>query len=390
MRLSVRLNAFLVASIALVSLAFAIYQVESERFGLTRDLERNSLELAESFEKSAAPPLINHSYRELQRLVGTFRDHQQLAGVAIYDAQNRAVAVTSNLASSLNGTPGAVLRAAEQNGGVSDYFHLGERPMHVFALPIRNDAGIVGTVAIFHDTGYIDVQVADVWRRALASVVVQTLLIVCVTLLVLRWGLGAPIARLTNRLRDLRTGSTFAGPELPQEDVFRPLAHEVARLATTLSAARAAAETEAHLRNTAESLWTPERLRVFVRSKLNGSRLVALSNREPYEHFRRPSGIECSVPASGLVTALEPILRACAGTWIAQGTGDADAETVDEHDRLAVPPDHPEYTLRRVWLSREEEDGFYFGFANEGLWPLCHIAHTRPIFRAQDWEEYYA
>ena len=88
------------------------------------------------------------------------------------------------------------------------------------------------------------------------------------------------------------------------------------------------------------------------------------------------------------MTALEPILRACDGTWIAHGSGDADRETVDEHDRLRVPPDHPEYTLRRVWLTKEEEQGYYYGFANEGLWPLCHIAHTRPIFRAADWQSY--
>src|SRR5450432_3576154 len=95
------------------------------------------------------------------------------------------------------------------------------------------------------------------------------------------------------------------------------------------------------------------------------------------------------VPASGLVTALEPILRACDGTWVAHGSGDADRETVDKHDCLRVPPEEPRYTLRRVWLSREQEEGYYYGFANEGLWPLCHIAHTRPIFRASDWEHYY-
>ena len=94
------------------------------------------------------------------------------------------------------------------------------------------------------------------------------------------------------------------------------------------------------------------------------------------------------MPASGLVTAIEPILRACDGTWIAQGTGDADRDTVDEYDRVRVPPDHPQYTLRRVWLTPEEEHGFYYGFANEGLWPLCHIAHTRPVFRAEDWKHY--
>jgi trehalose 6-phosphate synthase len=94
------------------------------------------------------------------------------------------------------------------------------------------------------------------------------------------------------------------------------------------------------------------------------------------------------VPPSGLVTALEPVLRACDGVWVAHGSGSEDAKNVDEHDRLRVPPGDPRYTLRRVWLSNEEEAGYYDGFANEGLWPLCHIAHTRPIFRASDWECY--
>ncbi len=125
-----------------------------------------------------------------------------------------------------------------------------------------------------------------------------------------------------------------------------------------------------------------------MHAKLDGSRLFAVSNREPYVHIHQKNSIVCSVPPSGLVTALEPVLRACDGTWIAQASGDADREAADEDGRLRVPPDHPQYTLRRVWLSKREEDGFYFGFANEGLWPLCHIAHTRPVFRASDWEQY--
>jgi trehalose 6-phosphate synthase len=189
-------------------------------------------------------------------------------------------------------------------------------------------------------------------------------------------------------LRDLRTGRTSAEGEPPREEIFGPLAMEVTQLATSLNAARAAAQEEARLRDAGESLWTPERLRVSVRSKLNGSRLFVVSNREPYEHVRRGNSVVCTVPASGLVTALEPVLRACDGTWVAQGTGDADRETTDERDRLRVPPDQPAYTLRRVWLSKEEDAGFYFGFANEGLWPLCHIAHTRPNFDAADWEHY--
>jgi trehalose 6-phosphate synthase len=175
---------------------------------------------------------------------------------------------------------------------------------------------------------------------------------------------------------------------LPKEGFLAPFSQEVVKLARSLTEARAAAEEEARLRETGESMWTAERLRVNVRSKTQRSPLFVVSNREPYMHVLKGKEIQTLIPASGLVTALEPILRACDGTWIASGSGEADHETVDEHDRLRVPPDRPEYTLRRVWLSKEEEEGYYYGFANEGLWPLCHIAHTRPIFRASDWQNY--
>jgi len=113
-----------------------------------------------------------------------------------------------------------------------------------------------------------------------------------------------------------------------------------------------------------------------------------VANREPYIHMHKGDGIVIRHPASGLVTAMEPIMRACSGTWIAHGSGTADRSTVDSHDRIEVPPGNPAYTLRRVWLTNEEERGYYYGFANEGLWPLCHIAHVRPVFRTGDFEQY--
>ena len=81
-------------------------------------------------------------------------------------------------------------------------------------------------------------------------------------------------------------------------------------------------------------------------------------------------------------------MRATGGVWIAHGSGSGDRETADEHGRLQVPPDKPAYSLRRIWLTREEEEGYYYGFANRALWPLCHIAYTRPVFEASDWEQY--
>lgn len=137
--------------------------------------------------------------------------------------------------------------------------------------------------------------------------------------------------------------------------------------------------------------WSPETLRRILASELPGAQVIVVSNREPYIHNLTDDGnVELVVPASGLVSALEPITRACAGTWIAYGGGSADRQTVDQNDRVEVPPDRPSYTLRRVWLSEEEQQGYYLGFANEGLWPLCHIAFTRPVFRASDWKAYEA
>ena len=128
--------------------------------------------------------------------------------------------------------------------------------------------------------------------------------------------------------------------------------------------------------------WTPETLTLALANELPGAEIIVVSNREPYIHNRsKTGGISLQIPASGLVSALEPVVRACGGTWVAHGSGTADRETVDANDRVAVPPDNPSYTLRRVWLSEEEQDGYYYGFANEGLWPLCHIAFVRPIFR---------
>jgi trehalose 6-phosphate synthase len=137
--------------------------------------------------------------------------------------------------------------------------------------------------------------------------------------------------------------------------------------------------------------WTPEALTHVARERLAGTQLLVVSNREPYIHMRDDDGtIRVQVPASGMVTALEPVIRACSGTWIAHGSGNADRDVVDRNDRVPVPPEDPSYSLRRVWLSEEEENGYYFGFANEGLWPLCHLAYVRPAFRPEDWRQYQA
>ena len=213
-------------------------------------------------------------------------------------------------------------------------------------------------------------------------------LIVVVTLLMVRWFLMAPDDAGGGRLRRLRLragwarGKTPALPDLKalELSLFQPLAHEVETMAESLMEARASAAAEARLRDAGEHHWTAERLAVHMRDRYGSSRIFVVSNREPYMHVRQGRETVCIVPPSGLVTAIEPVLRACDGVWVACGSGNADAATVDEFDRLRVPPDDPRYTLRRVWLSAEEEAQYYDGFANEGLWPLAISRIPGPSF----------
>jgi alpha,alpha-trehalose-phosphate synthase [UDP-forming] len=200
--------------------------------------------------------------------------------------------------------------------------------------------------------------------------------------------MAGPVAKMAEWMKRLRMEKTKEPLRLPSGGLFEPLTKEVTQMARSISAARQAAEEEARLRHTGESTWTPMRLKEQVCTLLQERLLFVISNREPYMHERRGKKIECLVPASGLVTALEPVLKACGGTWIAHGSGDADREVVDDQCKIRVPPEEPQYVLKRVWLTKEEEKGYYYKFSNEGLWPLCHIAHTRPSFGAEDWEYY--
>jgi alpha,alpha-trehalose-phosphate synthase [UDP-forming] len=386
--LSARLIVSLIVGITLVSLGFSYYEVVGEKRALRSDLERRAEVLGESVAGNVEKSWENGSERGLQRLVQRFGNREHLLGVAVYDREGKVVAITSELREVVTAMPPDVTRAMGENHGESSFVRAANDQIHIFALPLHRQDEVVGGLAVVHDVSYIRAQSLRTWRQAFLRVLAQVFLIVFVTLLIVRWSIAGPIARAAQWMRALRMGRISSRQQMPDLDLFKPLAWEVATLAESLSQARNAAENEARLREASESMWTADRLAVQVQTRLDGGRLFVVSNREPYSHQRNGKALEVVVPPSGLVTALEPVLDACDGTWIAHGSGDADTEVVDRHDRLRVPPDDPRYTLRRVWLSKEEEEGYYYGFANEGLWPLCHIAHTRPIFRAQDWHYY--
>ena len=389
--LSARLIVSLIIGVTLVSLSSSYYEVLVQKQSLRRDLQRRAEVLGESLARNVERELDRDSIQALQRTVQRFGNREHLLGLAVYDRQGRLIAITKDLAPLMPTAPPVMSQALNENHGADVFQRLGTASVNIYALPLHRQEDVRGVLAIVHDAGYIKDQSLRIWRETFLSALAHVFLIVLITLLIVRWSIAGPIARTAQWMRALRTGrASSTRIKVPDMELFRPLAREVATFAETLTTARSAAETEARLREEGQSQWTADRLAVHIRSRLGDGRLFVVSNREPYMHTRRGKFLEVSVPPSGLVTALEPVLCACDGTWIAHGSGDADMEAIDHHNRLRVPPEDPQYTLRRVWLTKEEEEGYYYGFANEGLWPLCHIAHTRPIFRANDWQHYQA
>ena len=245
---------------------------------------------------------------------------------------------------------------------------------HQSVVPIPDDAGKPRLLLLVHDMSFVDRR-ADTTRR-------YTFLAFALVGL-LGAAAAAVVARLswiswTSQLRKVLL-APFRAMEAVAPRRFQTLLSDVRHLVSSLAVEEARTE----------SGWTPDRLQQVLRRQLGGEGILVVANREPYIHERDGQGGHRVVhPASGLVTALEPVMRACSGTWIAHGSGSGDFDVVDGEDHVRVPPDRPVYDLRRLRLSQEEEKGYYYGFSNEGLWPLCHVAHTRPEFRASDWAEY--
>ena len=310
--------------------------------------------------------------QRVQAFFGRLLQDERLYALGFCDTTGRLLYKTPALP--------AEIACRKANAEVEDTGHvlkLPGGPLHVVARPVALEDQRLGEVLVVHDMSFIERRSADtkkyiVYLFAALGAVVALITVVIAEISFRGWMAG---------IKALIRGQSLALSLQPKARELRPIARDLEALVHDLDAER-------RMRDEAQISWRPEALRSILREDLKGDEILIVSNREPYIHVRRDRGIEVRRPASGLVTALEPVMRACSGTWIAHGSGNADREMVDAQDHVMVPPDKPAYRIRRVWLSKEEEAGYYYGFANEGLWPLCHIAHTRPVFRAPDWEHY--
>ncbi|MCC7051931.1 MAG: trehalose-6-phosphate synthase [Gemmatimonadaceae bacterium] len=253
-------------------------------------------------------------------------------------------------------------------------------PLLVSVHSLASDSAPSGELVLVHDMSFVGRR-SEETRKYLFYVFAAlglTVSMITVAVAQLSWrGWEQGLRALMRGEGILRPTDKHDRPEL------RPIAADLRALIQDI-------QSEHRAREEHQAPWDAAALKAILDGDLRGQEVIVVSNREPYMHMFQGDEIVVKQPASGLVTALEPIMRACSGTWIAHGSGTADREVVDRHDRVGVPVDTPAYQIRRVWLSAQEESGYYYGFSNEGLWPLCHNAHVRPTFRATDWAQYVA
>ena len=378
MRLSLRfiLPLFLVLAGIAYAVAPLVDQLTLRWF--VRDLDSRSTLIANTIQEPLQEQLAADKQTKIEEFFNRLTQDERLYAVGYCAASIGPVLASRWLPTQL--------RCADLERWEGPGDHLlpsAQGPLHVAVKPMAGDATPDGRLVVVHDMSFITRRSEETKRYLFFAFMALAAVVSLITVIIAQLSWRGWMAGMRSLLRGeglLRQPEFDTQPGLPG---FKPIARDLRRLINEL-------EAETRARDESQITWTPEALRAILQGELRGEDVIVVSNREPYIHQRRGERIELSRPASGLVTALEPIMRACSGTWIAHGSGSADREVVDKHDRIKVPPEKPAYQLRRVWLTAEEEAGYYYGFANEGLWPLCHIAHVRPTFRSSDWAHYVA
>jgi trehalose 6-phosphate synthase len=372
MRLSIRFLIPLVIALAAIAIAVEPLVGKLTTQWFVRDLEIRSALITNTLQEPLAELVRERSRARTAAFLERVIQDERVFALALCDNEGKTLYSTPNFPAEARCESGASSRA-------SQVLDLAVGPLHVAVNPIRGANEALGALVIAHDMSFVKLRSADsrrylIYLFAAIAAVVALITVVIAEISWRGWVAG---------VRELISGGGLRRPgEKPPAPALRPFVKDLEVLLRDL-------DIERRSRDESQMTWRPEALRRILREDLKGDEILIVSNREPYSHHRDDEGkIRVQRPASGLVTALEPVMRACSGTWIAHGGGNADRETVDEHDHVMVPPDKPSYRIRRVWLTKEEEEGYYYGFANEGLWPLCHVAHTRPVFRKQDWDYY--
>ena len=368
--------------------ASTFFQANGEELRLAADLQYRTRVLADSLTEAIGPSFRARATSTVQNIVNRIATNDRIAGLGVFDSNAFLVASSSALSSDLETAP-LITSAMDTGAPAGAFVQTSTGRAYVLAEPLQESGRVIGALMVVQNASYIDEVVAKIWMDNLWRLLLQIVLFGAAIFLVVRWILLKPLSRLVESMRSARTGEGAGQAASGEHAFFVPLASEISRMTTSLQHARFVAGQEARMRlEKLDSPWTAERLKEFIKMYLRDRPMYVLSNREPYVHTKERGKIAWTVPAGGVITALEPVMEACGGTWIAHGSGSADAETSDSEGKLRVPPDEPRYTLKRIAISKKDLKGYYSGFSNEALWPLCHMAHIRPMFRKEDWLAY--
>ena len=384
---ALRMGLLVTGLVGLLIGALAWFQVERERTTDLDEMDRRAYILAHQMAYSIQAILKLPDKEAAVALGSTLEGYPPLIGLAVYRPDGRLIAESHDLVEFSSELKQTVAQAIKEPKDLIKTLKTPVAQIHIVTSVIRAaDGQTEGILAVVHDLTEVMARAKN--RRIEFAVWSGILLLLLLTVVVVgAWLLyDRPLNRMAEWVRQLRTGDV--DEPLPVDPPVARLATESDRLAATLLAKQAASQKQARQTSPAGPVWTRNRWRAHLTECLHGSHLLLVSHREPYLHELQDGQPRLVTPPGGLVAALDPIMRASNGIWIAHGAGNADRESADAKGRLMVPPDDPSYTLRRVWLSREEEHGYYHGFANEGLWPLCHRVHQRPVFRMRNWEYY--
>ena len=385
MKVNISLVFSIILGVGLVAFIFTAFQISTERQKLKNELETNNARLAEEFYQTYVD---RGDTIDVSDLTDSLLRRYSFTALNIHFSVDSNIAIGNFDPNTIRASQDRILEAIASDSSFGNFIEENGKSLYQY-IRVINKSGRKSIAIIFYiNADYINNILNEIWLRNFLRWFFQAMLISGVTVLIVRRNILTPINKVVEWVKAARYGNVEKIRSKPPTEFLMPLYKEISNIALAMHEAKAVAQEEAKLRTAAEAVWTPERLNEEMKQVLENRVMVVVSNREPYMHIHEGNEIRCIVPASGMVTAMEPILKACGGLWIASGSGDADKETVDEFDKVAVPPYENKYMLRRVWLTKEQEDHFYYGFSNEGLWPLCHLAHTRPVFRKTDWEFY--
>ena len=377
--------------ISTVFLAFGVIHARMQRNRLLDEVKRKAKAVAESTELFASYALKNKDLKSAYKIVDRFQKRERLQGCVLYDTEGKIIAITERYNDWKDKERPYISELIVDHETRGEIEKFGQDKVYSYVLPVQDDdANFLGLLEIIYDISYIKKGLHEFYNRIYLTLALLILLIISLFSMLHKQFFVKPVVRLTKWFHEFQRGNINDAFSQSEHGELGNLASEVEQLALSLRIAKKNISKEAFERLQSQEVWDESKLKDHIRAKLGTNELVMVSNREPYMHVidDGSNSVKCIRPASGVVTAIDSVMSSCGGVWVAHGAGNADKKMVNSKDKLAVPENDNKYILKRVWLSKEEEDGYYYGFSNEGLWPLCHITYTRPLFRETDWQMY--